>query len=322
AAELAYRLRPTARGEWTFQTTQVVVSWRGCLWARSLRCGAPASVKVYPNFKAVARHALHATEDQVRQMGIRRRRQRGTGLDFHQMREYREGDSLRQIDWKATSRHRKLVSREYQEERDQRVVFVLDCGRRMHARDGDLSHFDHALNAVLLLAYVALRQGDSVGFLTFSGMERWLAPVKGAGAMTTVLNQVYDLHTTMQPSDYVEAAQRVMRNQPRRALVILVTNLREEDAAEVQPALRMLRERHLVLLASLRETVVQGVLEAGVNDLDDALRLVMARQYLADRRVTHERVGGFGIQVLDVEPAELPPALVDRYLDIKRVGSL
>ena len=91
------------------------------------------------------------------------RRRRGEGLEFHQLREYREGDSQRQIDWKATSRSGQLISREYQDERDQQIMLLIDCGRRMRAQDDELSHFDHVLNAALLLAYVGLRQGDAVG---------------------------------------------------------------------------------------------------------------------------------------------------------------
>lgn len=320
--ELSYKVRPTRRGERVFEQPQALVSWRGCLWVRNVRTGSRTVVRVYPNFKAVARHALLAIDDQVRQMGIRRRRQRGTGLDFHQLREYREGDALRQIDWKATSRQRKLISREYQEERDQRVVFLLDCGQRMHARDGDLSHFDHTLNAVLLASFVALRQGDSVGLLTFSGMERWLPPVKGAGGMTTMLNHVYDLHTTLQPSDYVEAARRVMKYLPRRSLIVLLTNVRDEDTIDLRAALHTLRSRHIVMLASLREGVVEERIAQPVSGLEDACQVAMASQYLSDRRVLHESIGGLGARVLDVSPSELPQALVDRYLEIKRAGAL
>lgn len=322
AVELSYKVRPTRRGERVFEFTQALVSWKGCLWTRSIQAGERTVVRVYPNFKAVARHALMAIDDQVRQLGVRRRRRRGTGLDFHQLREYREGDVLRQVDWKATSRQRKLISREYQEERDQRVVFVLDCGQRMHARDGDLSHFDHTLNAILVASYVALRQGDSIGLLTFSGMDRWLPPVKGVGGMTTMLNHVYDLHSTLQPSDYVEAARRVMTYLPRRSLIVLVTNVRDEDTDELRAALQTLGRRHIVLLASLRETVLEERIAQPVKSLQDAWQVAMASQFLSDRRVLHESIGGFGARVLDVRPSQLPPALVERYLDIKRAGAL
>ena len=113
---------------------------------------------------------------------------------------------MRQIDWKATSRIRKLISREYQDQRDQQVFFLIDCGRRMTAKDGELSHFDHALNSVLLLAYVALRQGDAVGLMTFGGAPRYVAARKGAGMVNVVLNALYDLQPGMSSPDYANAA--------------------------------------------------------------------------------------------------------------------
>jgi len=320
--ELGYRLRAVQRGDQAFGKVQLRFRGAADLWTRTAFAGREVVVRVYPNFAPVMRYALLAADDMARSMGIRRRRRRGAGLEFHQLREYREGDLLRQVDWKATSRRRQLISREYQEERDQQVVFLLDCGRRMRSRDGGLSHFDHALNAVLLLTYVALRQGDSVGFLTFSGDDRWLPPVKGPAGLTTVLNHVYGIRTGTQPSDYHEAATRVMTLLPRRALVVLTTNVREEDHDELERALRLMRRRHLVLLASLRETVVEQVTREVVRNLRGALRFAAAHQYLADRSDVHREIDARGATVLDVVPRELPVAIVNRYLDIKRAGIL
>jgi len=320
--EFSYRLRAVKRGDLAFGKVQLCFRPAFSLWVRTTLAGREVVVRVYPNFAPVMRYALLAADDMAHSMGIRRRRRRGTGLEFHQLREYREGDLLRQVDWKATSRRRQLISREYQEERDQQVVFLLDCGRRMRSRDGDLSHFDHTLNAVLLLTYVALRQGDSVGFLTFSGDERWLPPVKGPAGLTTVLNHVYGIHTSTQPSDYQEAATRLLTLLPRRALVVLTTNVREEDQHELQPALRLMHRRHLVLLASLRETVVEQVGAEAVRDLRGALRFAAAQHYLADRSKVHQDIDARGAMILDVAPRDLPAAIVNRYLDIKRAGIL
>lgn len=132
--------------------------WR--LWVKRQLARVPGSVRIYPNFASIAGFTLHALENRIQLMGIRRRQRRGEGLEFRQLRDYQQGDMLRQIDWKATSRRGKPISREYQEERDQQVLFLLDCGRRMRALDGETAHFDHCLNALLLVAYVALRQGD------------------------------------------------------------------------------------------------------------------------------------------------------------------
>ncbi|HKH45728.1 MAG TPA: DUF58 domain-containing protein [Thermoanaerobaculia bacterium] len=320
--ELEYRLRPTRRGDHRFGPADLLLRQRGDLWRRRLSSGAPQDVRVVPNFQAVARYAILALADQLGQIGIRVSRRRGEGLEFQELREYRDGDSLRRIDWKATARRQRLIARQYQEERNQQIVCLIDCGRRMHAKDGDLTHFDHVLNTVLLLSYVALRQGDSVGFLTFSGPERWLPPVQGNVGLEAIQRLVYDLETTQSPSDYLEAATRLMMRQKRRALVLLLSNLRDEDSDEIVPALRLLRSRHLVLLASLRETVLKQSLERPIGTLRDALRTAAIHRYLSAREGVLEKLQVGGILTLDTEPEMLPYQVVNRYLEVKGSGLL
>lgn len=322
SAELAYGVRPVARGAVRFGRPELVIESPWGLWRARRRPGEAQELRVYPNFRAVMRYTLLATEHRTSQIGVRRRPRRGEGLDFHQLREYREGDPLRQIDWKVTARLRKTISREYQEERDQQIVFLLDCGRKMHARDQELSHFDHALDAVLLLAHVALRQGDAVGLLTFSGAPRWLAPRKGGHHLHPLLNSVYDLETSTQASDYVLAAQDLAARLRKRALVVLVSNLRDEDHEELLLAVRLLGRRHLVLLASMKERVLSATLETAIRSTDDALRVAATHQYLASRARAHERLRASGVLALDAEPDQLAVALVNGYLDIKSRGVL
>jgi uncharacterized protein (DUF58 family) len=320
--ELRYRVRPRERGELVFAPADVLLTGPlGLLRTRAV-LGARETVRVFPNFRQVAKLAMLAVDNRTARMGIHMRRRRGEGTEFFQLREYREGDSLRQIDWKAVSRRHQLISREYREEQNQQVLFLLDCGRRMHTRDGDLTHFDHVLNAVLLLTYVALKQGDGVGVMTFSGSDRWLPPVRGGAAMNSVLNTVFDLQTTTAPSDFAEAAARLGARQRRRALVVLVTNLRDDDSEDLGSALAPLRKRHLILVASLREPVLGQVLNEPILGFDDALRVGATHHYLMQRMKAHEMVRGQGLRLLDVEPAQLPVSLVNRYLEIKRAGSL
>lgn len=321
-AEISYEARPTERGELCFSATRVLVESPFGLWRRGRKAGADECVKVYPNFAAVSSYALLATDNRLSMMGIRLRQRRGEGLEFHQLREYRTGDMLRQIDWKATSRLKKLTSREYQDERDQQVVFLIDCGRRMHAKDGELSHFDHALNAVLLLSYVALRQGDTVGLMAFGGRPCYLPPRKGAGVINSLLDTVYDLQAGTSSPDFANAATELMTRLNKRSLVVLVTNLRDEDNDELLPALHLMRQRHLVLLASLQERIINDVLTKPVKDFSDALRNSATHIYLAERRKAHEAIKAYGVLSLDVEPEKLPVSLVNRYLDIKRSGRL
>ncbi len=321
-ADLGYRIRANERGEFTFPHTQIRQYSMLRLWRRNRRIGGPSVTNVYPNFAAVSKYILLAMDNRLSQMGILKRRRRGEGQDFHQLREYRLGDSPRQVDWKATSRMRKLISREYQDERDQEVVFLIDCGHRMFTKDDSLSHFDHTLNAVLLLAYVALRQGDAVGLGTFSGQSRWLPPFKGAGMVNRILNTVYDLQPSLQAPDYSEAAMNFLVRQKKRALVIVITNLRDEDSDDLLPALQLLRKRHLVLLTSMQEKALNDVLEAPVNEFEDALRLAATHDYLGFRRATFDKIRASGILSMDVVPQELSVALVNRYLEIKGSGAL
>ncbi len=320
-----YQVRPRARGQRAFGPAQVRASSPVGLWARNLRLPAPFDVKVFPDFAAVARYALLATDQRLSMLGILKRPRRGEGLDFHQLREYRQGDTLRQIDWKASARSRKLISREYQDERDQQVVFLLDCGRRMKSLDQldseDLGHFDQALNALFLLSFVALKQGDAVGVATFAeGQPRTVAPHKGLATLEHLFQQLFDVQPTGHAPDYLAAAESFLKRFRKRSLVIVLTNLRDEEDGTLLPALELLRGRHLVMLANLREGAVDGLLAQPVHGLEAALDHGAAHDYMARRAAVFQRVLHGGTSVLDVIPERLPTALVNRYLEMKASG--
>lgn len=321
-AELAYRLRPLVRGQWAFAPTQVLLESPQGLWRRDDRPGEAATVRIYPNFAAIAQTIQLTTDRREALLGIHRRRRRGEGRTFLQLREYRIGDSLRQMDWKATARTHKLIAKDYQDERNQTVLFLLDCGRRMRAQDDALSHFDHALNAMILLAYVALRQGDAVGLQSFGGERRWLAPRSGPGMLTALIHGVYDLQPGLEPPDYAEAAQRALARQRKRALIVLLTNLRDEDQDDLRPALALLSRRHLVLVANLREPALDEWLARPIHDLPQAQTYATVCHYLLRRERVHEELRRQGSIMLDVLPQQLPAAVVNQYLDLKRGGRL
>lgn len=320
--ELRYEVRPVARGVAHFGLVEARIASPLGLWLRTCYLGEECDVKVFPNFAALTGYALLATDNRLSQIGVLQRRRRGEGLEFHQLREYREGDSPRQIDWKATARASKLVSREYQDERDQQILLVIDSGRRMGARDGELSHFDHVLNAALLVAYVSLRQGDAVGLMTMGGEPRHLAPRKSKATISLILNRVFDLQPSLAASDYHEAALEVMKRFRKRTLVVILSNMRDEDDDSLGPALQLLQRRHLVLFASLRENILTRALAARVDTFERALTHAAAAGYLRARELAFKRIEKGGAVCLDVEPENLPIALVNRYLDIKRSGRL
>ncbi len=317
-----YALRANARGDYLFDGVQLRLHSPLRLWRQSRVAGAAQSVRVFPNFAPLARFAMFSAEQASRLVGAHVRRRRGEGTDFHQMREYRIGDSLRQIDWKATARARKLISREYQDEKNQQLVLLLDTGRRLMARDGDLAHFDHVLDAALVVAYLALRQGDAVGLQATGGASAWVPPRRGVGMIDELLRASYALQPQPVATDFLAAATELSLRQRRRALVVLVTNLRDEDMDDLLAAVQMLRKRHLVCVASLREDALDAALSEEVRDLSGAIRAGSTAQYLEQRRAAHEALRSHGVMVLDVACRELAASLVEKYLAVKRDGLL
>jgi uncharacterized protein (DUF58 family) len=329
SAETTYSIVPTARGEVTFEPADVRVRsrWGSCDLLE--RLGATEHRRVYPDFSQVARYAWLAGDRRLQEIGIKTYQLRGQGTDFKQLSEYRVGDSVRHIDWRATLRLDKPIVREYQDERDQCVLLLVDCGRRMRADDRvgaiGTTHFDQVLNAVMLLTYVALKQGDAVGAMTFgtpAGQERSFAPRKGEHALNALIGQLYGVQPTPTHSDYVAAAQEVLRRHRKRSLVIVITNFRDEDSAELGHALQLLRPRHLVLLASLRERVVRELQTQPMSSGDAAIEVASAHLYEQSRRDAFNRLAKSPTLMVDAEPERLGVELVNRYHALKRAGRI
>ncbi|OUS29254.1 hypothetical protein A9Q99_09075 [Gammaproteobacteria bacterium 45_16_T64] len=322
ALKLQYKIKPMKRGDLSFGQIEVLAPSTLGLWQLRYWHAKNSDIKVFPNFSAVSHFALLNTEQQTAQIGIRQQQRRGEGMEFHQLREFRQGDSLRQIDWNASARKRKIISKEYQEEKDQQIIFLLDCGRKMRNQDGELSHFDHALNAILLMAYVALKQGDSVGLMSFAGQTRWLKPVKGVANMPKLLNHVYDLHATPSASDYSGVAKDLLARHNKRSLIILVSNIRDENTDDLEPAIRILQKKHLVMVANLEEPILQEVLHSPVDTFDKALTYAGTVEYLDQRKVVERSLTQRGVITVNSLPSMLPTTLVNRYMEIKREGRL
>jgi len=319
---VTYRIRPKKRGDLQFGNVEVLSPSTLGLWQLHHWQQCSSVIKVFPNFAAVSQFAMLAMEQQTSQMGVRLQQRRGEGMEFHQLRDFRQGDTLRQIDWNASARKRKVISKEYQEEKDQQIIFLLDCGRKMRNKDGDLSHFDHALNAILLMSYVALKQGDSVGLMSFAGQSRWLKPVKGVANMPKLLNHVYDLHATPSASDYSSVAKALLTRHNKRSLIIFVSNIRDENTDDLEPAIRILQKKHLVMVANLEEPVLHNIIHQPIDNFKQALTYAGTIDYLDQRKVIERTLNQQGVITVNSLPNMLPVTLVNRYMEIKRGGRL
>ena len=327
--EIAYEVTPTRRGEAKFSAAQLRLRSRWGWCELCERLGSDETRRVYPDFAQIARYAWLAGDRRLQEIGIKTYQQRGEGTDFKQLAEYRYGDPVRHIDWKATLRLGKPIIREFQDERDQCILLLIDCGRRMRADDRQgavgTSHFDQVLNAVMLLSYVALHEGDAVGALTFGtppGAEKSFAPAKGAHTLNALMGELYGVQPTPTHSDYVSAALNLLRRYPKRALVIVITNFRDEDSSELGYALRLLRSRHLVMLASLRERIVGELISQPLVSTEAVLDIAGAHLYEQSRRDAFNRLADRGPLMIDAEPQQLGVQLVNRYHVVKRAGMI
>ena len=327
--EVGYSVLPLLRGPVTFAPAHLRVTSRLGLCELIERAGPTDMRRVYPDFAQIARYAWLAGDRRLQEIGIKTYQQRGEGTDFKQLSEYRHGDPVRHIDWKATLRLRKPVIREFQDERDQCVLMLIDCGRRMRADDRvsgvGTAHFDQVLNAVMLLSYVALKHGDAVGAMTFGtppGERRSFAPHKGAHALNGLMSQLYAVQPSPTHSDYVSAAHEVLQRQTKRALVVVITNFRDEDSDELGQALRLLRSRHLVLLASLRERIVGELMAQPITRGNATLDIASAHLYEQSRRNAFARLAARDALMVDAEPERLGIELVNRYHSAKRAGMI
>jgi len=322
SASVVYRVFPTRRGHYTFPGADILVHSPLRLWQKKWFFPCIDETKVFPNFREISHYVLLATHHHLSTMGIRKLAKRGEGKEFHQLREYRKGDELQKIDWKATSRYRRLISKEYQDERDQQVVFVLECGRRMRHMESGKSQLDQTLNSVLLLAYVAAGQGDGVGLYSFGGTEKWLPPRKQENSVRSLMLDMYDIESSTNASDYLRATRDLLKLQNRRSLMLIITNSRAEDHEDLLTMTRQLRRKHLVVIANLRENILDETLSAPIKGFTDAARYQALQHYLAKRHKLHIQLQHLGIYALDVTAQQLPAALVNTYLEIKNTGNL
>ncbi len=320
--QFEYQIIPQNRGDALFTGYDLEVRSMFKFWVKSCFVPLQQTVKIFPNFKEIVNLTLLGTKHQLGTVGIHQQQKRGEGSDFHQLRDYITGDSMRQIDWNSTSRYQKLISKEYQDERDQHIIFLLDCGRRMQHQDQGRIHLDQSLNAMLVLSFIALKQGDSAGFMTFGGVQRWLPPQKQANTITHLLDQTYDIHPTHFASDYLAAAETLRQRYHRRAMIVILTNSRDENFDDLQQAVKLLRRQHLVVIANLREALINETIEMPVNTFDEALKFNATQEYINVRQKQHQHLSHIGAIILDVTAAQLPIALVNQYLAIKRAGRL
>jgi uncharacterized protein (DUF58 family) len=319
-AVLAYQAVPKRRGTYVFERVDVLIASRLGLWRRQTAWPLATQVRVYPDIHQIARYTMLARRDRLSTLGLRKTRRLGTDNEFERLRDYIEGDDPRHLDWRATARRHKLTCRAYQQNQSQRIIFLIDCGRLMAGDTGDgLSALDHAFNAMLLLAHVALIRGDQVGLLAFSDRIRaYVAPDGGPRRIRRLVHSVHNIFPEFVESRYDRAFLELEKRCRKRSLVVLLTNLFDELNAQVlSEYLHNLTGRHLPLGAFLRDYDLFALADHAPDFGPDLYKGAAAAALLTWREQVLARLQLQGVLTLDVFPRELTAVLVNRYLEIK-----
>jgi len=317
-------VHPVRRGRETAGTIAVRAVGPLGLAVRQVRLEMPWTVTVYPSLPASRLKASIAEAVQRRDPGLRYLRHPGEGRQFESLREWVPGDDTRHIDWKATARRRKPIARQYEEERRQQVMLVLDAGRlQMEEFDGQ-SRLEYMVRAALWLAFAANHHDDNVGVMLFSsGVHHYVAPQRGRRGLRQVLDVLAVAEPRLVEPDYPAAFRYLAMHNRKRALTVFFTDVIDRLASSALVGnIASLRPRHLPLVVTLRNPEVERVAAVRPHEIAGAYRKAAAEELIGARAEALAEMRRSGALVLDVEPQHASRAVVDRYLELKRRGRL
>lgn len=319
-AQLDYAVRPHQRGAHPFGNVVVRLQGERGLIQRQISLVVENTAKVYPNFRGADHYQLLAKIDQRDEIARKPVQLRATGTDFESLRLYISGEDPRNIDWKATARRGALVSRNKQIEKGQQLAVLLDAGRLMAETIGDYSKLEHALNATVMLSFVAQKRGDALAVASFSNrIESFLPSVRGPSLLPRVLESLYAVEVRPVESDYWQVIAQVMTMLRRRSLVILLTDILDASAsAGLMNNLSRAAEKHLVLCVMLTEPRIAEIARCIPTTLKETYRKAAACDQQRRRRLAIESMRSRGILVMETDPAHLSIHLVKRYLEIRQ----
>ena len=323
-AELIYALKPPKRGRFEFGRVAVRFLSRWSLAWCQTKVGEPTAVKVYPNLRRAREAELKALGARSLVAAHRKTSWRGEGREFESLREYVRGDELRHISWTATARRGKLTTRQYQIERDQTILIVLDAGRLMTARIEQETKLDSAVHAALALMSAAARGGDNAGLMVFGRKIRsYLPPGRGREHMDAALEALHAVEPEMIEPSYARALEFVAANSKRRSLVVLLTDLVDEEGSkELLSSLKLLRPRHLPLVVTIADRDLKAVVRNAPETAQELFTQSVAEEIMHLREAALRLVESQGGLALDVTAAALAPALLEKYLQVKERGLL
>ena len=317
--QVDYRVRPTMRGVYSFGRVLVYASTAvGCV-ERRFKCGELADVKVYPSFLMLRRYELMAATDNLSEIGIKRVRRAGNNTEFEQIRDYVKGDDYRTINWKASARRTHLMVNVYEDERAQQVFSLIDKGRLMQQSFQGMTFLDYAINAALVLSYVAVNKQDKAGIITFADKMGAFVPAgRNALQMQRILECLYAEQTTFGESDYSVLPPGINRLVGRRSFMVLYTNFTDFSCLTRQlPYLRLLNQRHRLLVVFFEDVELADYIATPSHGGEEYYQHVIGEKLVYERRLMVSTLKQNGIYSLLTQPGRLSVDVINKYIEMK-----
>lgn len=314
-----YCLRPTERGTYSFGHVRVFVTSPIGLLQRRFTLGQPVEVKVYPSYLMLNQYELLAISNNLTEMGIKKIRRIGNNTEFEQIKDYVAGDDFRRINWRATARTARLMVNVYEDERSQQIFNIIDKGRVMQQAFLGMTYLDFAINASLVLSYVAMRKEDKAGIITFSDHQEDFVPAsRRTGHMQNILETLYRQQTHFAESDYSSLVMSVSQHVGKRSLLVLYTNFANEVSLKRQlPYLVQLNRCHRLLVVFFEDNEVKAYIKTRPTSDEAYYRHVIAEKYANEQRLIVSTLKQHGILSLLTAPENLSVNVINKYLEIK-----
>lgn len=317
--EYTYHVVPPARGDFVFRDIFLRVTGPLGLITRQGIILAEKSVAVYPNLRAVEDYEIMLRRAMLSRQGVRRMRTVGAGREFASLRDYTPDDEYRTIDWKATARRGKVISRTYEQEKSQDILLLIDQGRLMRQEIGHTQKLDHVVSAALMLAHVVAEADDRVGLLTFSDdAKAWLPPARGRSAYRGILEALYASRAEPVESDYRSAFRFLATRWRKRSLAVVFTDLADpESSAVLLQEIGHLSHKHVVVCVVVSDPLIGERARQMPATPESVYEKAVAEEVIAERRRALNLLKKRGVLIVDAEPHELSVELISRYLLVK-----
>jgi len=319
-----YILIPKERGEYIFGGLNIYAKSPIGLVSRKFVFQKEASLPSYPSFVHLRKYELMALQNEFLLGGIKKIRKLGHTMEFEQIRDYVQGDDIRSINWKATSKANKLMVNQYQDERSQRIYMLIDKGRTMQMPFQGLSLLDYSINAVMALSHIILKKSDRAGMMTFSQKtENKVQAEQKSGQLKKISEALYNIKTNFYESDFSRLYQDVKTTISQRSLVLLFTNFETLDAVNRQMKyLRGIARNHLLVVIFFKNSELNDLMNKKPENIQEVYDEIIAEKLEFEKKLIIQELRKYGIFTIYTLPENLNIEVINKYLEIKARGIL